>query len=309
MTQLAKLTPITDLREIWKHEALDFSKWLSEEDNLSALSNAVGIDIALYERESSVGSFSVDLFAFEEGSNRKIIIENQLTDTDHDHLGKIITYAAGKSAEVVIWIVKRARDEHRQAIQWLNQYTDENLGFFLIEIELYKIGNSLPAPRFNIVERPNEWAKTIKTEADLSDTKKLQLDFWQSFCDYAFSQPNFSSNFSRRRKASARHWYDLSVGSSEYHIDLTVNTQKNQLGVGIYILDNKDIYAKFLAQKDTIAQFSGLTLEWKEAEKACRILTFRDADIKKEQATWNNLFDWYCETAIKLKNTIKQFDV
>ncbi|MDR0498769.1 MAG: hypothetical protein LBH03_03405 [Holophagales bacterium] len=93
MAQLAKLTPVTNLREIWKHEALDFSKWLSQEDNLSALSDAIGIDIVLHERESSIGSFSVDIFAFEESSNRKIIIENQLTDTDHDHLGKIITYA------------------------------------------------------------------------------------------------------------------------------------------------------------------------------------------------------------------------
>lgn len=130
MPQLEKLQKIDDLRLIWKHEARDFSKWLAQEENLKELSAAIGISIELDELESAVGSFSVDLFAAEEGTSRKIIIENQLGDTDHDHLGKVITYAAGKSADVIIWIVKRARDEHRQAIEWLNQRTDENVGFF-----------------------------------------------------------------------------------------------------------------------------------------------------------------------------------
>ena len=116
MQQLDRLTQIIDLREIWKHEARDFSKWLSQYENLKELSDTIGLSIVLDELESAVGIFNVDLFASEEGTGRKIIIENQLGDTDHDHLGKIITYAAGTSADVVIWIVKRAKDEHRQAI-------------------------------------------------------------------------------------------------------------------------------------------------------------------------------------------------
>lgn len=112
--------------------------------------------------ESNVGDFSVDLYATEEGTGRKIIIENQLEETNHDHLGKIITYASGKDAEVIIWIVKKARDEHRKAIEWLNQHTDENAAFFLIEIELWKINDSEPAPKFSIIERPNDWAMAMK---------------------------------------------------------------------------------------------------------------------------------------------------
>ena len=96
----------------------------------------IDIELELEERESSVGNFNVDLYAKEEGTGRKVIIENQLEETDHDHLGKLITYASGKGAEVVVWVVKRARDEHRQAIEWLNQHTDTDLGFFLVEIEL-----------------------------------------------------------------------------------------------------------------------------------------------------------------------------
>lgn len=159
--KLGKIKRITDIRS-WHHEEKDFSKWLAQDENLKQLSDAIGIDIVLEERESSVGNFSVDLYALEEGTERRIIIENQLEDTNHDHLGKLITYASGKGAEVIIWVVKRARDEHRQAIEWLNQNTGVNIGFFLVEIELWQIDDSAIAPKFNVVERPNDWAKQMK---------------------------------------------------------------------------------------------------------------------------------------------------
>ena len=112
--KLDKLVQITDLREVWKNEAQDFTPWLAKDENLELLCEAIGIDITLEEKESSVGTFSVDIFAKEEGTGRNIIIENQLEDTNHDHLGKLITYASGKNAEIVIWIVKRARDERSE---------------------------------------------------------------------------------------------------------------------------------------------------------------------------------------------------
>jgi len=130
MMKLGKLEQITDLRSVWKHEAKDFTPWLAKEENLEILSEAVGIDIVVEEQESNVGDFSVDLFATEEGTGRRIIIENQLEETNHNHLGKIITYASGKEAEVIIWIVRKARDEHKQAIEWLNQHTDDKFEFF-----------------------------------------------------------------------------------------------------------------------------------------------------------------------------------
>lgn len=101
-----------ELRKIWPHEALDFTKWLAEDENLQLLGDTIGTELELIEVESSVGSFNVDIFASEVGTSRKVIIENQLEDTNHDHLGKIITYASGKDAEIIVWIVARARDEH-----------------------------------------------------------------------------------------------------------------------------------------------------------------------------------------------------
>ena len=119
---LSRLEEIKDLRTVWPHEALDFTPWLSQDDNISLLADAVEMDITVDETESSVGDFNVDIFASETGTDRKIIIENQLEDTNHDHLGKLITYASGKSADVVIWVVKHAREEHKAAIEWLNNH-------------------------------------------------------------------------------------------------------------------------------------------------------------------------------------------
>ena len=157
---LGTLEEITDLRSVWPHEAHNFTPWLAE--NINELSNTIGIDIMIEETESSVGDFNVDLFAIDADTGKRIIIENQLEETDHDHLGKLITYASGKGADLVIWLVKKARPEHRAAIEWLNNHTDEDIGFILCEVKLYRIGDSRPAPKFEIIEQPNNWVKEMK---------------------------------------------------------------------------------------------------------------------------------------------------
>ena len=308
MANLGRIERIDDLRTIWPHEARDFSKWLSQEENLTQLSDAVGIDIVLEELESSVGSFSVDLYAKEEGTGRKIIIENQLEDTNHDHLGKIIPYASGKGAEVIIWIVKHARDEHKQAIEWLNQHTDEDVGFFLIEIELWKIGDSLPAPMFNIVEKPNAWTKTMKVVEGLSDSQKLYLEYWQAFCDYAFSKPEFKKLFSQR-KPLAQTWYSFGVGNSIFHLNATVSVQKSRLGAEIYIKNDTDTYSKFFDNKEELEREFGEKLEWVAAAKDCRIYASRKCDIRKDPNAWPECFDWYCEMLIKLRKIATKYGV
>lgn len=168
---LGMLVEIKDLREVWPNEAHDFTPWLAE--NIGILGSALGIDIDVEETESSVGDFNVDIFASDADTGRRIVIENQLEDTDHNHLGKLITYASGKSAELVIWVVRHAREEHRAAIEWLNAHTDEGIGFVLCEIKLYRIGSSDPAPKFEIIEQPNDWAKEMKRPAGTATKRKL----------------------------------------------------------------------------------------------------------------------------------------
>ena len=301
--KLGKLEQITDLRSVWKHEAKDFTPWLAKEENLEILSEAVGIDIVLEEQESNVGDFSVDLYATEEGTGRRIIIENQLEETNHDHLGKIITYASGKDAEVIIWIVKRARDEHKQAIEWLNQHTDDKFEFFLVEIELWKINDSEPAPKFNIVERPNNWAKAMKRTAGLSETDNLKLDFWNTFNEHAISNAEFSKVF-KLRKPQAQHWYDLGVGSSAYHICLTINTQKNLITAGLYINEDKSIFEKFKNSKDELGEILNENdIEWRDAKKASRFVINTPMDVMDKEK-WLQGCEWLYDKCLKIKKAV-----
>ena len=305
---LSLLEEIHDLRTVWPHEALDFTRWLAEDENMSLLSDAIGLDLTAEETESDVGNFSADILATETGSDRKVIIENQLEDTNHDHLGKIITYASGKNAEVVIWIVKRARDEHRQAVEWLNQHTDEKIGFFLLEIELWKIDDSSPAPKFNVVERPNDWAKEIKASEGMSETKQLQLHFWKAFNEYAFMQEDFRKLFSQR-KAQPQHWYDLGVKKAHSYIQLSVNTQKKMIVASIYVNDDKELYNKYLERRDYIESKVGSKIELSLGKKDGRIIISSTGDMKKNQDEWNGYFQWLCEKSISLYAIIHEIDM
>lgn len=304
--QLGKMKRIDDLRKVWPNEATNFTKWLAEEENLEELGKAVGIDIDLEERESSVGSFNVDLYATESGSGRKIIIENQLEDTNHDHLGMLITYASGKGAEVVIWIVKRARDEHRQAIEWLNQHTDSNIGFFLVEIELWQINDSLLAPKFNVVEKPNDWGKYMKSIEGMSETDRLKLEFWQAFNDQMGSTPDFLQEFNLR-KPQPCHWYDLSLGTSSYYISLNINTQKKKIDAGLYIPSDKDVFHRLKGHVDAFKEAIGKDVEFRDAGKSSRILLYNSINVK-DRAKWSEAATWMFEMALKFKKTVKEID-
>lgn len=303
MTNLGTLKEITDLRSIWPHEALNFTPWVAE--NVDLLADAVGLDITVDETESSVGDFNVDIYASETGTDRKIIIENQLEDTDHDHLGKLITYASGKGADVVIWVVKHAREEHKAAVEWLNNHTDDKIGFFLCEIKLFQIGDSQIAPAFTVVERPNDWTKEIRKTASANSTQQQRLEYWQAFNDYAFSDANFSRIFNKR-KPTTDHWMDFSIGSSACHI--AVSQKRKAVDVELYINDDKELFKSLFAHKDEIEKNMEMELEWKELpeRKASRILIEKTVNLD-DRATWPEQFDYIMDTCIKMKRAFKRY--
>lgn len=303
MTNFGTLKEITDLRSIWPHEALNFTPWVAE--NVDLLADAVGLDITVDETESSVGDFNVDIYASETGTDRKIIIENQLEDTDHDHLGKLITYASGKGADVVIWVVKHAREEHKAAVEWLNNHTDDKIGFFLCEIKLFQIGDSQIAPAFTVVERPNDWTKEIRKTASANSTQQQRLEYWQAFNDYAFSDANFSRIFNKR-KPTTDHWMDFSIGSSACHI--AVSQKRKAVDVELYINDDKELFKSLFAHKDEIEKNMEMELEWKELpeRKASRILIEKTVDLD-DRATWPEQFDYIMDTCIKMKRAFKRY--
>lgn len=308
MTHLGQLEELKDLRKIWPHEALDFTPWLAEDSNLALLADAVGLEITLDETESRVGDFNVDIFATETGTERKIIIENQLEDTNHDHLGKLITYASGKGADIVIWIVKRAREEHRAAIEWLNNIANENINFFLIEIKLYKIGNSEPAVKFEVIEKPNDWVKKAKMQNTSSDPAgQFRLQYWTAFNEYAFTNATFAKNF-KRRKPSTDHWMSLSLGSSAYHLEILTLRKRNAVSVELYICDDKTIFQMLLQHKNEIEAEVGFTLDWRElpGKKASRIIIEKPVNLDNNDE-WSNQFDWIANMCVKFKKAFKRF--
>ena len=182
---LGKLKEV-DIREVWPHEQYDFSKWLADEENIKELGDTLNLSLTDVETEKFVGNYRCDILCKDEITGKTVLIENQLEPTNHDHLGKIITYASGLDAAVVVWIVAAARDEHASAIEWLNKHTDNEISFFLLEVHAYTIGNSDPAPQFTIIEQPNDFVKTVKTIAKnsaMNETEKCRLEFWTQFND------------------------------------------------------------------------------------------------------------------------------
>lgn len=289
---LAKLQKI-DLRNVWSVEP-DFTNWLAQQENLNLLGEEIGVEVKLIKTEANIGTFRVDILAEEASSGRKIIIENQLEDTNHDHLGKIITYASGYDAEIIIWVVRDVREEHQRAIEWLNERTDEKTGYFLIKIELWQIENSNPAPKFDVLVSPNEWAKAIKANpagSELSETKLQQLDFWKKFKGYAQEKDRQI----RLRTPRPQHWYDISMGSSEAHVALTVNSRENLLGCEIYINRNKELFKFLKERREEIEKEIGESAEWVDAPVASRIKIKKAIPDLFSQSEAKNYFSWLYE--------------
>jgi hypothetical protein len=295
-----------DLREVWNHEALDFTKWLAKEENINLLSDTIGIDIEIIQTEARVGSFNVDILAKESSSNTNIIIENQLERTDHDHLGKIITYAAGHDAETIIWLVKDVRDEHRKAVEWLNNHLDEKINIFLIRIEVWKISDSIPAPKFTIVESPNNWSKVIKKSPgnNITEIQNLQFEFWTSLKEYG--EDNFK-NLSYQ-SPQPQQWQTFSTGSSKYNILVTVNTRDNKLGVMLSVTDSKDLFFNFLSKKESIEAELGFTLKWMELpeKKSSRIAAYKSFDIS-DRENWKEIQRWALEKVEKMRDVFGKY--
>ena len=264
-----------DIRELWKHEQYDFSEWLSKKENIENLNEILGLTLVDISKETYVGSYRCDLFAKDETTGIKVIIENQLEMSNHDHLGKIITYASGLDAKVVVWIVKEAREEHRSAIEWLNNNTNSNVNFFLIEIHAYKIGNSDNAPMFQVIEQPNDFIKNNKSTNSSDTMNKSQsqrVEFWNQFNNVLVER---GKPFNVR-KATTDHWYNVAIGTSDAHIDITLVNKDSVIGVELYITDNKDLFDKLYQKKDEIEADLGFKLDWRRLNnsKASRIVTF-----------------------------------
>lgn len=297
-----------NVRELWRHEQYDFSNWIAEKKNIELLNNILGLTLVDIDKEVYVGSYRCDIVAKDEASDIKVVIENQLECSNHDHLGKIITYASGLEATVIVWIVTKAREEHRSAIEWLNNVTDSKINFFLLELHAYRICDSLPAPKFEIIEKPNEFIKSVKTKNNSSELNKSQserLNFWTVFND-VISDRGKPFNI---RKANTDHWYDVAIGTSEAHISITLVNKENFIGVELYINDNKDMFDILFSKKDKIEKELNLALEWQRLDnkKASRILYKIEGLNFEDYSNYNILMNEIIDKVILMKKVFLKY--
>ena len=262
--KLGKIKEV-DIRNVWGHEQYDFSKWLSSNENIGELGDVLNLSLTDVQTEQFVGSYRCDIICKDEITGKSVLIENQLEQTNHDHLGKIITYASGLNASVVVWIVAKAKEEHASAIEWLNNHTDDSVAFFLLEIHVYTIGDSSPAPMFKIIEQPNDFARSVKSVAakgDLSEAQQKRLEFWSLFNDL-LDQRGKPFN---TRKASTDHWYSVAIGSSQCYISIDLVNKEHRIRVGLWIRDNKELFDELYTHKNEIDQSFNYKLAWSRME-------------------------------------------
>lgn len=291
------------LRDVWADEAASFTPWLALPENLKRLGDTIGMELEPEDEEVAVGPFSADILCKDSANGSWVVIENQIEKTDHRHLGQILTYSAGLGAKTMIWVAAKFTEEHRAALDWLNDNTGEDFSFFGLEIEVWRIGNSSPAPKFNIVCKPNDWSKAVKTaaavgEGNITPHKRLQFEFWTAF--KAYVEENSSLH---PQKPSHRHWLTIAVGSSGFNIAAILsawNSVSNKFDVPEVRVDltmnsakAKSHFVQIEAKKAEIQAQIDLPLIWHNPEdaKSCKIYVRRDGDFT-DRNNWPELFAW-----------------
>lgn len=294
---LGKIQTVS-LRTIWKNEALDFTPWLAE--NLGQLGAVLGLELEYEGTEVAVGPYSADILAKDTGSGQYVVIENQLEKTNHDHLGKCITYSAVLNASAVIWIASEFTEEHKKALDWLNDHTIENIAFYGVKIELIKIDNSNPAIQFNVQSSPNEvvrQATTRKEQGELSDSKKLQFEFWSMY-KLALEKTGKIGSLHTPRP---QYWFDVALGKSGLHLSNTFNTNEGTLGVRVYI-SNREVnewMPYFEEHKEKIETLIGHRLEWNpNPEKRDKVIVLRHNFELNHKENWEVAIKWLVEKTL-----------
>ena len=301
---LAKLEAV-DLQEVWKHESVDFTPWLAEPDNLRLLGKTLGMELDDARTEQTVGSFSADIVATNTANNSRVLIENQLRRTDHGHLGQILTYAAGLEALTVVWIAKQFTEEHRAALEWLNNHTSPEIGFFGLEIEVWRIGGSPCAPKFNIVAKPNEWTKRLPAKTKQTPLQQAQFDFWSGFRKYAAEharriRPIAPQPQNWMSMAIGRHGFEVSAVASTDGWDGSTWTGKPEIRAEFAMLGkhSKQHFDSLRHDQATIdAKFSEHPEWYSETDVQRRKVYFRNPVDWQDPDAQEDCFEWLIEKA------------
>lgn len=305
MSQVGRLEPV-DVRNVWPDEAKDFTPWLHEHPDL--LAEALGIDLDMVRREVDVGPFSLDLLASEVGTGRRVVIENQLTPTDHGHLGQLLTYASGLEASYVVWIAPEFRPEHRSALKWMNESTKEGVAFSGLDIEAMRIADSPVAARLNVIVAPDDWSRRTLAQGELTPKENLYQEFWAQFLP-AFHQRY--PDWSRKRVPGKWSWTELAAGRSGIYY-AAVFAGDGKIRAELYVdppgNSAKLAFAELQNHKEEIEQKFGGPLSWEplEGRRACRIATYGEGTIE-ERDSWPEVREWMFTSLGALREALQPF--
>ncbi|MDA7968198.1 MAG: DUF4268 domain-containing protein [Gammaproteobacteria bacterium] len=285
-----------DVRDSWPDEARHFTPWLADVNNINLLGDALGLSLEDVEMESSVGGFNVDILCRDE-TGRTVIIENQLEKTDHKHLGQLLTYAAGKDAVVVVWVSTKFTDEHRAALDWLNDKTDESVQFFGAKIEVWQIGDSRAAPKFDVVCMPNEWSKTVRHSGEMNDGQKLHFDYWSGLREHMQKENGKVAP----RSPSKQRVRQFALGVPGFRLRAALHLQEGRLVVRLMFRGRAEAktarWHELHKQKDSIEKEIGAQLEWWEntpaGNPAWMIRVCRENCNISDKSTWGELHKWH----------------
>ncbi len=295
------------LREVWAHEARDFTSWLA--DNLDYLEDVLGFPLNLVAQESPVGPFSADILA-EDPAGNLVVIENQLAATDHDHLGKILTYMSNLEAKTALWIVARVRPEHERTVQWLNEFLPAGVSLYLIQVEAVRIGDSPPAPLFTIVAGPSEETRAIGGQKkELAERHKRRREFWASLLEKARKRTRLHAN----RSPTTDHW--ISTGAGKSGLKWTYVILKDHARVELYIdtpdqAANKAIFDHLHHHREAIEQAFGAPLEWQRLDfrRASRIAyTLRGKGGLQDRDRWDELQEAMIDAMIRMEKAFRPY--
>jgi len=292
------------LREIWFNEARDFTTWLAE--NLDFLGEALGLSLSLVEQEAAAGIFAADVLAEDAGGN-PVIIENQLERTDHDHLGKLITYLSNLDAKTAIWITSDPRPEHEAAIHWLNQTLPADVVLYLVKLEAYRIGDSPPAPLLTVVAGPSPEAKQIGGQKkELAQRHVLRLEFWGQLLERAKEHTSLHARISPGKE----HWISAGAGKSGLAFNYVIRMSDAQ--VELYIDQgegeaNKRIFDRLFVSKEKVEEAFGEPLEWQRLDdrRACRIRHRLPLGGLADRDRWPEIQEAMIDAMVRLEKALK----
>jgi hypothetical protein len=304
---MGRLTTVPP-REVWTHEAHNFTPWVLQ--NVDVLSDLLGMDLVLEVAEHPVGGFSLDLLGRDLSDDSVVIVENQLEQSDHMHLGQILTYAAGTNPKTIVWIATGFRPEHRAALDWLNEHTDPDTRFFGVEIEVVRIGDSAPAPNFRLVAEPNDWEKQVKAATAagaMTEKSKLYWDFWEQFRTRVVTE---HPDWTKRKTSQRDSWYDLPTGISGAVFSTAFT--RGGLAVQLYFNDadpsiNTARFEALRAKQDQFSQALGGDAEWDEmaGRKAARVSVTSEFDSVADVEQWPAMIDWLLDQHARVRRAIQ----